>query len=306
MIKKPLISVIIPVFNDPEGLRDTLISITSQDFDKSAYEIIIIDNVSKDNTLDIANEYKSKYPGLIKIYIEDKVQSSYAARNKGIEYSNSEVLAFIDSDMSVCPDWLARIKSLMFDKEIKYAGCNVKIVLKNKSLVGLYNKILGFKVKNRINNDHYAPTCCLVINKEILSKTGMFDSRFISGGDMEFGNRVWRTGYKQSFAGEILLEHPARDNLKKLLKKYFRTGRGKFQLFHYYPVLFGYEGNIFLHHLYINPWSYVRDTRKKLKAENSPAYYSMIFYFIKCLHRCATLIGYYYEKRKINKKIYKS
>jgi len=295
---QPLISVIIPVYNDPEGLSATLTSLINQELDTSSYKIIIVDNGSTDETIDIINDFINRYPDLIEILIEDRIQSSYAARNKGILSSDSKIIAFIDSDMTVDPDWLFKIKDKMSNKKNKYMGCAVEIILNNKTIVGLYNKVLGFRVEKRLNLNHYAPTCCLIIKREILDKTGLFDERLVSSGDYEFGNRAWDAGYKQFFAGDIIMKHPARDNLKNLLKKYFRTGRGKFQLGHYYPDKYSYKGNIVLNHLFMNPWGFIKNMYRKRKLHNLSLLQIILFFFIKWFHRSATLTGYYYEKRK--------
>lgn len=299
MIKEPLISVIIPVHNDPEGLNDTITSIVNQKFNQDSYEIIVVDNDSKDKTLTIANEFKERCPNLIKVFIEDKIQSSYAARNKGINSSTGEIIVFIDADMTVELEWLFKIKQLMSEKDIKYAGCNVEIVQKNKSFAGLYNKITGFKVGGRIKFKHYAPTCCLVIKREIIDKIGLFDYRLISGGDMEFGNRAWCAGYEQVFAENIKMSHPARDTMKKLLKKYFRLGRGKFQLSYYYPDIYPYDKNIFRKILCKSTISFAKNMRYKLKKYNFYWLYIILFYFIDWFKRLTTLIGYYYERKQL-------
>ncbi len=238
MVKVPLISIIVPVYNDPEGLNDTLASLINQEFDKDSYEILIVDNGSGDRTLSVANKFRAEYPDLIKVLIEDKIQSSYAARNRGIISSTGEIIAFIDADMTVEPDWLSKIIDTMSGKDIKYAGCNVEMVLKHRSVAGLYNKIIGFKVEERIKSRHFAPTCCLIVKREVIDKTGLFDPRLTSGGDREFGNRVWRDGYKLFFAENIKMYHPTRDTFKELLRKHFRTGQGKFQLTYYFHDIY--------------------------------------------------------------------
>ena len=299
MAKIPLISVIIPVYNDPGGLTDTLSSIINQQFDKYDYEILVVDNASKDKTLAVANEFREKFPGLIKILIEDKIQGSYSARNMGINSSTGEIIAFIDTDMTVEPDWLSKIKDIMSDKEISYAGCNVEMVLKKKSIAGLYNKIIGFKVDERIKSDHYAPTCCLVIKREVTDKTGLFDYRLVSGGDREFGCRVWQAGYRQFFAENVKMFHPARDTIKQLLKKYFRTGRGKFQLTYYHNDIYPHSESSSIKYIFIRPISFAKSMRKKIKKYKLNWFYIILFYYIKWIKRVADFTGYHYEKNQL-------
>lgn len=74
------ISVIIPVYNDPAGLQDTLQSLVIQE-SPGKFEIIVADNGLTDGTVQVAEKYCSRHEGLIKIVVEDNIQSSYAARN---------------------------------------------------------------------------------------------------------------------------------------------------------------------------------------------------------------------------------
>ena len=106
------VSVVIPVYNDPSGLQDTLESLVAQNFPKDQYEIIVVDNGSTDKTLDVAKMHADKYPQLVKYVIEDNIQSSYAARNKGIIVAKGELISFIDADMTVREEWLIKIQSI--------------------------------------------------------------------------------------------------------------------------------------------------------------------------------------------------
>jgi glycosyltransferase involved in cell wall biosynthesis len=287
-----------PVYNNPSGLSDTLASLVEQKFNKDNYEIIIVDNNSEDNTLSLAGDYQKKFPKLIKVLIEDKIQGSYAARNRGIKIAKGKIIAFIDADMSVDKDWLWKIEKFMSVPDIEYAGCDVEIIGNDRSFHGLYNRIISFRVEERIKNNHYAPTCCLVIKKSIIDKLGLFDPRLISGGDWEFGNRAWVAGYKQYFIGNVIMKHPTRDSIKEFLRKNFRTGRGKFQLDLYYLSLRKYHRSVTLKYLFLRPGNFFKRMLKKKEIFGLNYSIITILYFIKWLKRLATFIGYYYEKNK--------
>jgi len=182
-----MISVIVPVYNDSRGLKDTLESLVNQNFPPENFEIIVADNGSIDNTLDVAKEFIQNYTKLIRFVVEDKTQSSYAARNKGMKDAKGSIVAFIDADMSVDEDWLTRISDSLEEHQADCLACNVEIFTKGKSVFGLYNKMTGFPVEDYVRNLHFAPTCCLVVRKIVCENAGLFDSRLISSGDKEFG-----------------------------------------------------------------------------------------------------------------------
>lgn len=224
-------SIIIPVYNDPDGLAQTISSLREIIYD-GAYEIIIVDNNSSDDTLSIATEFGNEKP-YINVIVEEKVQSSYAARNRGIKHASGEILAFLDADMIVNSDWLSLLDEFYTSKNAHYVGCDVELYQpKNKNtLFGRYNIAEGFPVQMYIEEMNFAPTCCLSVRREVINDVGMFITHLESGGDKEFGNRVAAAGYPQHFADGITLYHPARISFQEHLSKAMRIGRGREQLY---------------------------------------------------------------------------
>lgn len=232
-MKYPQISVIIPVYNDPKGILVTLKSLVKQDFE-DPYEIITVDNNSTDETyLNIEEfiKHHKKPKVALKLLKEDKIQSSYAARNKGIVYAKGEIFVFIDSDMWVDKDFLTKITKAYQEKEEKYfyMGYQVEIVMKGGNLAEKYDKITGFPMKQYLEKEHFVGTGCLVVNRQLVNYIGRFNQKLVSGGDREFGQRVYMAGIKQSFNNGIKIYHPAKESINSLWCKAKRIGRGFYQ-----------------------------------------------------------------------------
>lgn len=100
------VSVIVPVFNASEYIGRTLDSIINQDF--SNYEIIIIDDGSTDNSLDIINETLNDC-GIPHQIIHKENSGVSVARNEGIKASNGDYLVFIDADDYVTSNHLSTL-----------------------------------------------------------------------------------------------------------------------------------------------------------------------------------------------------
>ena len=297
------ISVIIPVYNDQCGLMDTLDSLVNQDFPKENFEIIISDNGSSDNTLNTAEMYAKRYPELIHIVVENNIKSSYAARNKGINASKGSIIAFIDSDMSVDKDWLTKIANSFEKNRVDYLACRVEIYLKIKSAYELYNKITGFPLESCINDNHFAPTCCLIVRKNVFNEVGLFDSRLVSSGDYEFGNRVFNSGYKLYYDDSIVMRHPARSTFKQIFCKFFRIGKGYKQLSYYYPKRYKeLDRNIMNLRYYLpsKPWSYSIKMKENKNYHKLPILTKIELYLIEWEVKLAKQLGYAYEKFKKN------
>lgn len=92
--KKPLISVIIPCYNQAQFLEETLNSVLSQSYKN--WECLIINDGSTDNSLDICNTFKTKDDRFLLFDIKNKGRSN--ARNIGLDQAKGEWIQFLDSD----------------------------------------------------------------------------------------------------------------------------------------------------------------------------------------------------------------
>lgn len=238
----PTISVVVPVYNDPDGLRATVDSLLAQRYPREAYEVVIVDNDSTDGTLDVAREAAERHTGLVRVERETAVQSSYAARNTGIEASDGELLAFVDADVVADADWLESAVSAIDEWEDAYAGCRVDIERSAPTLAGIYDAETGFPVEQYLEEYEFAPTCALFVSRAVIRDVGPFDEGFVSGGDVEFGQRVAASGRTLQYLPEARVVHPARTSLASLLGKHVRVGRGIAQRPRRYPER--YEGGI--------------------------------------------------------------
>ncbi len=86
------VSIITVCFNSEEFIRDTIESVLSQDH--SEIEYIIIDGLSKDNTMHIVTEYQSKIAKIV----SEPDQGIYDAMNKGIQLATGDVIGILNSD----------------------------------------------------------------------------------------------------------------------------------------------------------------------------------------------------------------
>lgn len=91
----PKASVIVPVYNSEQELRDCLDSLVEQT--EKDIEIIVIDDGSTDNSPEIEAEYQKKYPN-VKVYRNERNLGQSETRNRGIELAEGDYIAFLDSD----------------------------------------------------------------------------------------------------------------------------------------------------------------------------------------------------------------
>ena len=97
-----LVSILIPAFNSQEWLAETLQSAISQTWNRK--EIIVVDDGSRDQTLDIANKFAS---GNVRVVTQDN-QGAAAARNKALSLSQGDYIQWLDADDLLAPDKIAQ------------------------------------------------------------------------------------------------------------------------------------------------------------------------------------------------------
>lgn len=231
MPSSSILSVIIPVYNDPDGLRQTLFSLINQRHNLE-FEIVVVDNNSTDNTPQVVKEFEGKHPEVVFSYKETDIQSSYAARNTGIQNASGEILAFIDADVTVESDWVTSVIEWFEETTVDYLGCNVEMYIPDgrNSIWAQYDISMGLPVEHYLETKQFMPTCALAVRREVIDEIGFFDQSLTSGGDKEFGKRVHRAGYRMEYDDQLLVRHPVRTTFEEHIAKAKRIGVGQYQL----------------------------------------------------------------------------
>lgn len=111
-----LLSIILPVYNVGMYLSMCLDSLLNRNLNVLDYEIVAINDGSTDNSLDILNEYASKYPN-IKIFSQENKGLS-VARNEGLKYAKGEYVWFVDSDDFVKSNCLLELFGILLDLDV--------------------------------------------------------------------------------------------------------------------------------------------------------------------------------------------
>lgn len=120
-----MISIIVPVYNAENYLHECIASLLSQTF--KDYEVILVDDGSRDTSRAICDEYASKYTHIRVVHQENS--GAYNARLAGIIRSAGEWITFVDADDCLPQDAL--------DTLFSYASDQVNIVVGNTSEAGL-------------------------------------------------------------------------------------------------------------------------------------------------------------------------
>lgn len=162
---EPLISIIVPTYNRAGFLRECINSLLLQDYKN--IEIILVDSNSTDDTKEIADEFMcdSRF-----IYLNSPKKGACAQRSFGIKHAKGRYIQFVDSDDTVCSNFVSTMFKLVSDNQADAACCsftNDKNVDKIIMFDDLYFKK---KVLKNIRNFHIGNSCCTKIVKCEIAK----------------------------------------------------------------------------------------------------------------------------------------
>ena len=218
----PYVSVIIPVYNDPDGVKRCLKALQAQQYPSERFEIIVVDN----NSTPPLCPKLSSFPG-VRCLVETK-RGSYAARNRGIRESNGEVVAFTDADCIPDPAWIQAGVSQMCINDAKLIGGKVEFIFQKRTP----NTWEYYDANHFLDQEKYvhelgiAATANLFVERTIFDRYGTFNRDLMSGGDVEFTRRASRAGETIEYAENAVVHHPARSTFKGLLRKVRRVYTG--------------------------------------------------------------------------------
>ncbi|VVB66631.1 Glycosyltransferase AglE [Candidatus Gugararchaeum adminiculabundum] len=194
---KPLMSIVIPAYNEEKFIGKCVDAISRQTVPRKDYEIIVVDAKSRDKTIDVA-----KKAGADKVVFE-KHMSIGGARGDGADVAAADIIVTADADATPPENWLARIKE-DFDKNpdvICFFGpqkpdtrmLKVKILFKVMGAVAWFMNKLGRPYLSGGNS---------AFRKEAYKKAGGF-ANISLGEDIELGWRLKRIG-KVRYDGKML------------------------------------------------------------------------------------------------------
>ncbi|MBD2200204.1 MULTISPECIES: glycosyltransferase [Calothrix] len=220
------VSVIIPVFNDAERLKICLLALEQQTYPKNLYEVIVVDNASEEDIKSIVEQFDQT------VFTQELKTGSYAARNQGISLAKGEILAFTDSDCIPSTSWIENgVKTLTSTPNCGLVAGRIDLFFQNPEKptpVELYESIaMDFPQERSLKKSHYGVTANIFTFKSVIDTVGCFNDTLKSGGDMEWGQRVFAAGYQQIYADSACIGHPARYSFSQLHQRVARIVGGR-------------------------------------------------------------------------------
>jgi glycosyltransferase involved in cell wall biosynthesis len=219
----PRVSIIIPVFNQAEDLARCLAALERQTYPADRFEAIVVDNGSDRPIRPMAERFS-----FVRAICEP-TPGSYAARNRGIEASRGELLAFTDADCLPAESWIERgVRAVQRLPRAGMVAGRIAITFHDPgkpTAVERFESIFGLP-QDMFLAWGFGATANLFATRAAIEQVGLFDERLMSGGDMEWGQRLRALGLAQEYGPDACVFHPARRTVRQLWTKTVRVAGG--------------------------------------------------------------------------------
>ncbi len=234
------LSVIIPTLNHSAFLKDAVESVICQDFPRSRYEIIIIDNGSTDDTKIVVESFLTANTPDIRYFFE-KRPGLHIGRHLGAKVARGDILIFADDDIIATPTWLSSIWYTFKEFNAVLVGGNNLPLYESGSQEWLnyfwlqcksgkylgFLSLINFKKEIQEISPLYIFGCNFSIRKDILFKVGGFHPdkmpqdliRFRGDGETYVSRQIKDLGLKAFFHPGATVYH--RVPASRMTKEYF-------------------------------------------------------------------------------------
>ncbi|QBD77973.1 glycosyltransferase family 2 protein [Ktedonosporobacter rubrisoli] len=245
---EPLVSVIIPAWNEEVGLLSTVKTLLESTYQN--IEIVVINDGSTDGSDRIMQRFVARYcstmistpnaPRLIYYYKENGGKGS--ALNAGIRLSHGDIILSIDADCMVSPDAIAHFVVHFADPEVMAAVGNVKIG-NTRTLIGSIQHLeylfsFYFKKADSILNTIYIiGGAAGAFRREVFERIGMYSTTSITE-DLDLSMRIQKAGMRIVYASDAIIFTEGASDLAGLIRQRLRWKRGRFETFRAHRSLF--------------------------------------------------------------------
>ncbi|MCF6147618.1 MAG: glycosyltransferase [Candidatus Kuenenia sp.] len=227
-----IVSVIVPAYNAEKTIGQCLQALKQQNYPSDSYEVILVNDGSKDATGEIAQGYDITY-------LWQENQGPATARNKGAKEAKGEIILFTDSDCVPDSNWIREMVAPFSDQNVMA----VKGAYKNKqkSIVARFAQLEfeeRFEMLKKAESIDMVDTYSAGFRKDIFLQLDGFDTSFpvANNEDTELSYRMSKMGYKMVFNPNAIvfhLDHP--DSVKRYARLKFWRGYWRAVVYKKFP-----------------------------------------------------------------------
>lgn len=250
----PLVSVIVPAWNEEVGLVKTVKTILESSYRN--IELIVINDGSTDTSDALMKQFIKRYensydgdtPLIPIIYHYKRNAGKGRALNKGIRLSNGDIIISIDADCVLLPDTVGNFVRHFENEKVMAAVGNVKIGNQKTLLETLQHLEFLFsfyfkKADSVFNTIYIIGGAAGAFRREVFEKVGLYSFKNITE-DIDLSVRIQKAGMRIVYAADAVVYTEAATTFKGLAAQRLRWKRGRFQTFFEHRKLFFSDNKI--------------------------------------------------------------
>lgn len=231
----PRFSVIVPVYNRIDEVRDLLQSLSVQD--NKNFELIIVEDGSSIPCKDVVEEYKGNVD--VKYYFKENEGRSIA-RNYGLERATGDYFIFFDSDCVIPSDYFSKLSKALDLKPLDcFGGPDTAHESFSDTQKAINYSMTSFLTTGgirggKIQLEKFTPrTFNMGFSRKVYDKVGGFREMFSE--DIDMSTRIKQAGFSIGLIRETPVFHKRRVDFKKFLRQVYVFGMSRITLYLLYP-----------------------------------------------------------------------
>ena len=239
----PLVSVIIPCYNEQATIRLLLDAIHQQSFPCADMEVILADGLSTDQTMAEVSRFQREVPDLLVVVVENARRNIPAALNCALNAARGEYVVRLDAHSVPARDYVERCVTALAAGlgenvggvwEVRPRGAGM--VQRAIAVAASHPFGVGDALYRYTNQAGYVDTVPFgAFRREVFEKYGRFDESLLTNEDYEFNARLRQQGGRVWLDPRIRSTYFARGSLKALAQQYWRYGYWKWRMLRRYP-----------------------------------------------------------------------
>lgn len=230
-VQQPFVSVVVPIYNGEADVAALCQKLFTQTYPAAKVEYLLVDNGSRDQTpaLLTAAIAQAQTQGITATYLnETDIQSSYAARNRGIQAAQGEIVVFTDADCQPEPTWLEQIVIPFADAVVGAVAGEIMALPGNNWLEQYAEQAKTLSQTHTLAHAFcpYGQTANLAVRRAVFDQIGLFRPYLTTGGDADLCWRLQRDGdWALRLAEQAIVRHRHRQTLDELKRQWQRYGK---------------------------------------------------------------------------------
>lgn len=228
----PLLSIIVPTYNEERHIERCLCSILKQDY-QGVWEIIVVDGGSADRTPQIVDRLREQHSGVMRV-LDNPQRSTSAALNRGIQAARGSVIVRLDSRTYVEPNYLSSAVAKLQNSK---AGCvGPRMVMQpaqtwaSQAIAQALSTPFGpgtssFRYSDKeqlVDTANYA-----IYHRWLFDQVGYFDTNLLTNEDYDLNHRVRAAGHTILYVPSLRAYYCPRETFAALWRQYWRYGYWK-------------------------------------------------------------------------------